>query len=314
MAAGVGLAALKSLAWSLSFPVNVLVVHDYGPLGRVLLEQLKQTTLHISPLLISEPGNANLAALADWVPADTDLIVNALWQADPEVAEPDPEAARETAFSLPMALAEHAREHGMALVQLSSCYVFDGRKQSAYLASNPGQPFSQLGNWQWECEQALRTLLPRHLILRTGWSLGRFIRKVQGSALDRSVLPLSSRYHGQPVAYRDLARVIVAILQQIDCGAEVWGTFQYAGAEEISHYELGLAIAELAGLPEGTRVVDEVPAWAALEPENATLGCTKIRNTFGIKQLPWRRMLDEELALISARAPERETVSQTRER
>lgn len=282
--------------------MNVLVVHDYGPLGRVLLEQLKRTSLHISPLLISEPGSADLAALADWVPADTDLIVNALWMTDPELAEEDPEAARQMAFSVPMALAEHARSAEMALLQLSSSYVFDGRKQSAYLASNPGQPISQLGNWQWECEQALRTLLPRHLILRTGWNLGRFINKVRACVDDQPVVQLSSRFAGQPVAFRDLARVMVAVMQQLDCGAEVWGTYQYTGAEEISQYELGLAIAEMMELPEGTRVVDEAAEWTALEPVNATLGCTKIRNTFGIKQLPWRTCMEDELDLMSSRS------------
>ncbi len=280
--------------------MNVLVVHDYGPLGRVLLEQLKRTSLHISPLLISEPDNADLAALADWVPEDTDLIVNALWLTDPEKAEKDPEAARQMAFSVPMALAEHARSSDMALLQLSSCYVFDGRKQSAYLASNPGQPISQLGNWQWECEQALRTLLPRHLILRTGWNLGRFINKVRVCVDNQQTVQLSSRFVGQPVSFHDLARVIVAVLQQVDCGAEVWGTYQYTGAEEISLYELGLAIAESLELPEGTRVVDENADWTALEPVNATLGCTKIRNSFGIKQLPWRTQLEDELELVSS--------------
>lgn len=277
--------------------MNVLVLHDYGPLGDVLLDRLKQTSLNISPLLISEPENVDLSALAEWVPEDTDLIVNALWLADPEAAENDPETTRQAAFSIPLALAEHARQHAMVLVQLTTAYVFDGRKQSAYITSNPGQPFSQLGTWQWECEQAVRTLLPRHLILRTGWSLGRFIRKMRELGQEQSTLSLSSRHRGQPVAVHDLARVVTAMILQVDCGAELWGTYQYAGAEEISHYDLGLALLKLAKLPQDLRVLDEVPDWAALEPENAILGCTKIRNTFGIKQLPWRTMLDEEWAI-----------------
>ncbi|WP_404368648.1 SDR family oxidoreductase [Marinobacter sp.] len=292
--------------------MNVLVVHDYGPFGRALLERLKQTSLRISPLLVSEPENVELSVLADWIPDDTDLIVNALWLADPEAAEKDPEATRQAVFSLPIALAEHAREHSMALLQLSTAYVFDGRKQSAYIASNPGQPFSQLGNWQWECEQAIRTLLPRHLILRTGWSLGRFLGKVQrlGGALN--TLSLSSRHRGQPVSSDDLARVITAVILQMDCGAEVWGTYQYAGAEEVSQYDLGLAILAMPGMPENVRVVDEVPEWAALEPENTTLGCTRIRNAFGIKQLPWRSGLEAEAALLRqdhTLSPVDETVS-----
>jgi dTDP-4-dehydrorhamnose reductase len=263
-----------------------------------LLERLRQTHLQVSPLLVSDPSNADLKALENWIPEDTNLIVNALWMADPEVAESDPESAHLAAFSLPVAMAEFARDRGMALIQLSSCYVFDGRKQSGYITSNPGQPVNELGNWQWECEQALRTLLPRHIILRTGWSLARFIRKVQASTGANVTLSLPGRCRGQPVAVRDLARVIAAMVLQIDCGAEVWGTYQYAGAEEINLYELGLAIAGLPGIPEGIRVVDAVPDWGNLEPLNTTLVCTKIRNTFGIKQFPWRSGLVDELATL----------------
>lgn len=279
--------------------MHVLVVHDYGPLGKILLERLRETFLHVSPLLVSDPVSANLSALESWIPEDTDLIVNALWLADPEAAERDPEGTHKAAFSLPVAIAEFARDRGMALFQLSSCYVFDGRKQSGYIASNPGQPINELGNWQWECEQALRTLLPRHIILRTGWSLSRFIRKVQVSTASDETLSLPGRCVGQPVSVRDLARVITAAIQQLDCGADVWGTFQYAGAEKISLYELGLAIAGLPGIPEDLHVVDDMPAWGALEPPNTTLICTKIRNTFGIKQFPWRSGLVDELALLS---------------
>lgn len=278
--------------------MHILVVHDYGPLGKVLLERLRETHLQVSPLLVSDPANADLDALDHWIPEETDLIVNALWLADPEVAEQDPEGTHKAAFSLPVAMAEYARERGIALVQLSSCYVFDGRKQSGYITSNPGQPMNELGNWQWECEQALRTLLPRHIILRTGWALGRFIRKVQRATTLGETLSLPGRCRGQPVAVRDLARVIVAVLLQLDCGAEVWGTYQYAGAEEITLYELGLDIAGLPGIPEGIRVVDEVPPWGHLEPVNTTMICTKIRNTFGIKQLPWRSWLMEELEML----------------
>ncbi|HET8802691.1 MAG TPA: sugar nucleotide-binding protein [Marinobacter sp.] len=278
--------------------MHVLVVHDYGPLGKVLLERLRDTSLQVSPLLVSDPVNANLDALEDWIPEDTDLIVNALWLADPEVAECDPEGTHKAAFSLPVAMAGFARERDMAMLQLSSCYVFDGRKQSGYITSNPGQPVNELGNWQWECEQALRTLLPRHIILRTGWSLARFIRKLQASTRTNETLSLPGRCRGQPVSVRDLARVMTAVIQQLDCGAEVWGTYQYAGAEEINLYELGLAITGLPGIPEGIRIVDEVPDWALMEPVNTTLICTKIRNTFGIKQQPWRSGLVDELATL----------------
>ena len=291
--------------------MHLLVVHDYGPLGRVLLEDLRKTHLQVTPLLISELESVEFSALANWIPDDIDLIVNALWLTDPEIAESNPEFAHAASFSLPVALAEYASEHGMALLQLSSSYVFDGRKQRAYIASNPGKPSNELGNWQWEAEQALRTLLPRHLLLRTGWSLGRFLRKIQSVAANSDTVSLPGKCRGQPVTVTDLARVITAIAKQIDCGAEVWGTYQYAGAEEISLYELGLAITGLPGASGSVRVVDEMTDWAALEPVNATMVCTKIRNAFGIKQLPWRSGLFEELDLLSHSESPAETGNET---
>ncbi len=282
--------------------MNVLVVHDNGILGRLLLKQLSHTHLEVVPLLISDLAKLDLSAVEQWVPRTTDIILNAMWLTDPEPAEADPELARAKAFSLPMALAEHAAANDMILMQLSTSYVFDGRKQNAYLSSNPGNPIGQLGIWQWECEQVMRTVLPRHILLRTGWGLQRFIRKVQEAARAGQTLRLSSRHLGQPVTTNDLARVLRALVLQLDCGAEVWGTYQYSGAEEVSQYDLGLILADLpemedSGDERAVHVVDELPAWAAVEPENATLGCTKIRNTFGVKQLSWRESLKEELAL-----------------
>lgn len=282
--------------------MNVLVVHDNGVLGRLLLKRLSHTPLAITPLLISDLNHLDLSGVGQWIPRDTDVIVNAMWLTDPEPAESDPEQARTKAFSLPMAMAEFAAQNEMVLVQLSTSYVFDGRKQSAYLSSNPGNPIGQLGIWQWECEQVLRTVLPRHILLRTGWGLQRFIRMVHDSAGLHQPLNLSSRHRGQPVAASDLARVLGALLIQLGCGAEVWGTYQYAGAEEISQYDLGLAIADMPELYGDNdelrvRVVDDQPRWGGVEPANATLGCQKIRNTFGVKQFPWRNDLAEELVL-----------------
>ncbi|PVY78888.1 dTDP-4-dehydrorhamnose reductase [Tamilnaduibacter salinus] len=286
--------------------MNLLVVHDYSPLGRLLLERLRGTPLQVRPLLVSQPDAVDLEALEDWIPDDTDLIVNALWHTDPEAAEQDPERIRQEVFSIPLGLAEHARTHDMALLQLSTSYVFDGRKQSAYITSNPGQPFSQLGNWQWECEQALRTLLPRHLILRTGWSLTRFLRMIRETGSDK--LAFSSRHRGQPLPVHDLARVLRALVMQIDCGAEVWGTYQYAGQEEVSQHELALTISRTMPELNHLSIVDKVPDWARLEPENATLGCTKIRNTFGIKQRSWQDAIQEEDALLQKEGRARSAV------
>ncbi|MFE8072706.1 sugar nucleotide-binding protein [Marinobacteraceae bacterium S3BR75-40.1] len=281
--------------------MRVLVIHEWGFLGRLLLDQLRQTDLEVTPLLLSKPDEVDLTQLPGWVPDDVDMVINTLTSTDPLWVEQAPDMARHRLYDLPCALGKLCAERDLAMLQLSSCYVFDGRKQSAYISSNPGNPISQLGILQWDAEQHLRAHLPRHLILRTGWSLERFLAMV----MKKERLAMSSRCQGQPVAMEDLARVITAMVQQVECGAEVWGTYQYAGAEEITLYELGLAILETVQPEPAMDLVDDVESWTELEPENATLGCNKIKNTFGIKQRPWRSYIENEWALLKTGAPRR---------
>ena len=117
--------------------MKVLVVHDNGVLGRLLLNQLSHTHLEVTPLLISDLAELDLSAVEQWVPRTTDIILNAMWLTDPEAAEADPELARAKAFSLPMALAEYASANDMILVQLSTSYVFDGRKLKGLARGGP---------------------------------------------------------------------------------------------------------------------------------------------------------------------------------
>lgn len=270
--------------------MKILAVYEPGELGEALLARLDKAGLKPTPLLLSRPSDVALDQLQSWVEPCFDLVINAITSMDPEQAEQLPEETRHRLHDLSVALAERAAFHSIAMMHLSSCQIFDGRKQQPYIASNPGNPFSVLGRCQWDCEQALRSRLPRHLILRIGWSLECFLKRVRHHN-PQEPLYLSSRYQGQPTPWSDCARVMTAMVQQLDCGAEAWGTYQYAGAETVSLYDLGLEV--LDQIPEDQRphLVDEEAPWMRLEPANAVLNCKKIRHTFGIQQRPWRQAL-----------------------
>lgn len=299
---------VAGLGWGLRTSVKVLVIYQPDLTGQLLLERLQQTSLEVVPLLLSQPDSLEPGGIRNWLTDDMDMVVNLLALDDPQSVEADPAIARHRLLTLPAALADAAAARGIAMLQLSSCYIFDGRKQSAYLASNPGQPLGLLGQLLWQSEQYLRSVLPRHILLRTSWSLGRFCQFLLQHHGALAPLHLSSRYRGQPVASADLARVISAILQQIDCGAEVWGTYQYAGLEETSQFELGLTISQAMVSRPVPRLIDDRAAWMDLEPENATLNCRKLRHTFGIKSLSWRDALPQELAQLE-KTPQRDSVT-----
>ena len=84
-------------------------------------------------------------------------------------------------------LAELCQHHGIILLQPSSYRVFDGSRVTAYSETDEPQPLGPLGRALLDMEQVVRSLCPRHVILRTGWILddgrdgvlGRFLNRLE---------------------------------------------------------------------------------------------------------------------------------------
>ena len=202
-------------------------------------------------------------------------------------------------------LAELCQHHGIVLVQPSSYRVFDGTRATAYSEKDEPLPLGKRGQALWRMEQSVRASCPRHVLLRLGWLLddsdngllGRFLAR---AAADDELLLADDR-RGNPTPVDDAARVILAVLKQLDCQTPLWGTYHYGGQEATTALALGQAVLSEARnfrgqLLEG--VSPQAPAArpdVADEPQHAVLSCKKILHTFGIKPRAWRSGLPELL-------------------
>jgi dTDP-4-dehydrorhamnose reductase len=198
-------------------------------------------------------------------------------------------------------LAELCQHYEMRLLQPSSYRVFDGLRATAYHEKDEAQPVGARGQMLWRMEQNVRALCPRHVLLRFGWLLdegeGGLLARFLTRAERDHVLQLADDRRGNPTPVDDAARVILAVLKQLDCAAPLWGTYHYGGYESTTALALGQAILNEAhhlrkNLLEG--VVGQAHADspnAADEPQNAVLSCKKILHTFGIKPRAWRAAL-----------------------
>jgi dTDP-4-dehydrorhamnose reductase len=195
-------------------------------------------------------------------------------------------------------LAELCQHHGIILLQPSSYRVFDGARVTAYGEADEPQPLGPLGQALLEMEQVVRALCPRHVILRTGWILddsrdgvlGRFLHRLETG----EPLELADDRRGNPCPVDDVARVILAILKQLDCTAPLWGTYHYGAQEATTVLALGQCmVAEarnLRTLPpaEIIALAHAACADASVEPQHGVLACKKILNTYGVKPRAWR--------------------------
>jgi dTDP-4-dehydrorhamnose reductase len=195
-------------------------------------------------------------------------------------------------------LAELCQHHEIRLLQPSSYRVFDGSRISAYSEKEEPVPLGVRGQALWRIEQRVRATCPRHVLLRFGWLLdespdGRLGRFLLRAERDESITLADDR-RGNPTLVDDAARVILAVLNQLDCQAPLWGTFHYGGQEATTSLALGQAVLSEARnvrsdlLESITAQAHAARLDAAEEPQHAVLACKKILHTFGVKPRAWR--------------------------
>lgn len=195
-------------------------------------------------------------------------------------------------------LAELCQHHGVILLQPSSYRVFDGSRATAYSEKDEPVPLGLRGQALLRIEQCVRATCPRHVLLRFGWLLDDSANGLLGRFLTRAAhdepLLLADDRRGNPTPVDDAARVILAVLKQLDCQTPLWGTYHYGGHEATTSLALGQAVLSEARNFR-SNLVDEVSPQAhsarpdaAEEPQHAVLSCKKILHTFGIKPRAWR--------------------------
>mgnify|MGYP001814603562 FL=1 len=94
--------------------------------------------------------------------------------------------------------------------------------------------------------------------------------------------------HGTPLAAPDAARVVGGMLDQIGVGAEPWGVFHYTSSDRAEPGDLEEVMLAATGQFLDLDSGDLRRETLSDRPPNTTLDCRKIRDTFAIKQVPWR--------------------------
>lgn len=183
------------------------------------------------------------------------------------------------------------------LIHLSTAHVFGGEKKLAYNEQDMPKPLGVYGRTALAGEEAVVASTKQHIIVRAGWLFGRGQDETLRHWLDElkkgdgSVTVYRRKLAPTPV--EDLARVLLAISQQVDCQADVWGIYHYASLEALRESEFVQQLVKFAAQHDESvyRLLDHLTInlsrTEAPQLANATLATKKIFETFGIKQRPW---------------------------
>lgn len=281
--------------------MKVLLIGGTGQIGRELLPLLQAKNIACfapsrAELDLDQPEQIDVC-LKQYQP---DFVINTAGYNDPVMAENEPSRCFKINRDAVAELADCCARQRAALIHISTYRVFDGEKKDPYTEKDTPNPAGVLATSRWQAEQQIHQRCQRHLILRFSWVISEhrnnLLRYLLNQITQKKEVTVVSDQLGCPTPAEDAARVIVALLQQISCGADAWGTYHYAGAEPVSENSFAeMVIAEASQhRPLSIRKLkmDKVSDREGIQPPaNASLSCSKILNTFGVHNRPWRNTL-----------------------
>ena len=190
--------------------------------------------------------------------ARPEAIVNCAALTEPAQCEREPERAAALNVALPLRLAELAAELGVRLVHVSSEQVFDGVR-APYGVGDPVAPLTLYGRQKAESERAVLAAAPglaaavRVPLLLGNSPGGR--RSVHERLLRDWCEGRTARLFTDEIRQVCMADNLAAALLELCAPDAPGGMLHWAGAEPVSRYELGRAIAARFGLPAEKLIV-----------------------------------------------------------
>ena len=283
-------------------PKSILVTGSLGQLGSELRELSAFhpddtfTFIARSELDFSDP-----AAIQIWFLDKTfDVIINCAAYTAVDKAESEPALAAAINTTAVATLARIAKEKSIALIHISTDYVFDGTNFKPYTETDPSNPQGVYGQTKLDGEQAMLAINPENsVIIRTAWVYSNFgnnfVKTMLRLGKERTELGVIYDQVGTPTSARDLAQAILAIIQhprfKAQKGTEI---YHFSNEGVCSWYDFAKAIFELSAIPCHVKPIEtkEYPT-PAKRPHYSLLNKAKIKNTYNLTIPYWKDSLQD---------------------
>jgi dTDP-4-dehydrorhamnose reductase len=162
---------------------------------------------------ITDPEGVN-KAVAD---AKPDIIINTAAITNVDNCESNEELAFKVNAYGAGVMAQAASLNNAALVHISTDYVFDGKKTTPYLETDPTCPINVYGRSKLEGERNVEKYCKNSYILRTAWLYGpngnNFVKTMMKIGREKGEASVVTDQVGNPTSTFELLRIMDAVLK-----------------------------------------------------------------------------------------------------
>ncbi|MFZ9816752.1 MAG: dTDP-4-dehydrorhamnose reductase, partial [Ilumatobacteraceae bacterium] len=253
--------------------MKILITGAGGQLGRELVDAAQAGGHQVSGLTRAELDVTDSTAVQVAVSRERpDVIIHAAAWTAVDACESDAERARLINGTATEHVVSAARNVDARVVYISTDYVFDGTKPTAYVESDAPNPRSVYGLSKLVGEHAVDTSIDS--IVRISWVCGyhgaNMVKTILRLAAQHDTLTFVNDQVGNPTMADDAARMIMQ-LAALDAG----GIWHVTNQGVVSWYEFAREVLRAAELdPDRVRPVttsELVPPRPAPRPANSVL-------------------------------------------
>lgn len=282
---------------------KILITGAAGQLGQAMKAESVQFPAYSCVYVTREEmdladASAMRSVIAEHSP---DVIVNAGAYTAVDAAESDEKAAFSVNAKGVCLLAGVCKQFDIALIHISTDYVFDGTGAVPYLETDLTNPQTVYGASKLEGEAGVLSAgLDIYAIIRTSWLYSayghNFMKTMLRLGQERDTISVVNDQQGVPTLANDLATAILFLIPQLKKSTS--GIYHYSNSGLTTWYDFAGFIFEktkksIAVLPVSTA---EYPTLAK-RPAYSVLNCDKIRNTFGVSTPDWQESASSILSI-----------------
>ncbi len=186
------------------------------------------------------------------------------------------------------------------LIYISTDFVFDGKRKNPYKETDRTNPLNTYADSKLKGEAAVKKILKKYFILRTGWLYGRygknFVDTILKIAKKEKVLRVVDDQIGSPTYTEDLAEAIHRLIDKCQSVkvSKCYGVYHVSNSGSVSWHDYAKEILKLAKsqtkiTPISSKELDR----PAKRPKMSVLDNSKFIRYTGHRMRDWQEALKE---------------------
>ncbi|WP_103866234.1 dTDP-4-dehydrorhamnose reductase [Aquimarina sp. I32.4] len=281
---------------------NILVTGGYGQLATCIKDRI-QDLIGFNFIFIDcdELDITNKEEVVSFYSQQKiDYCINCAAYTAVDKAETEPALAKNVNEIGVRNLAESCKEYDSVFIQISTDFVFDGQQSSPYREIDITNPLSVYGSTKLKGEEAAKSSLKKHFIIRTSWLYSEhgnnFLKTMLRLGNEKDEIGVVWDQIGTPTYAGDLASLVIKLITKEN---KSYGIYHYSNEGIASWYDFAKAIFEESKTEIKLRpILTEAYPTSAKRPCFSVMDKSKIKTTFNIEIPYWKDSLRNALTLL----------------